>query len=250
MIDSPNLSDDVIESLPVGDPQRARAWLIGGTQAFSPPTPSWYYIYVTSQPTTFRDGSTVLLRTGEPAVTIFPPGLNHSAGLDGLTFVFGVSSPSAEIDPSAWPRTATVARIEKVVSKLGYAPLRLIVSRRLKSEAEWEDRDWSLEEVGGVLTRQVLVSPEGGFEFSVANENTSQSPHSREKTFEAFASAHTITSFWREEGKEHQAAEGPTVVVVSPPTCRMVALSGTTYMLQVSADGSGLGDDRAPCKIS
>jgi hypothetical protein len=85
--------EEIIESVPIVDSQRARAWLSGVPRDFRPPEPDWYYIYVTSQPTRFWNGDQLVLDAKEAAVTVFPPGIEHVARLDQPAFVFGVSPP-------------------------------------------------------------------------------------------------------------------------------------------------------------
>jgi hypothetical protein len=244
-------SEEIIESVPIVDSQRARAWLISVPRDFRPPEPDWYYIYVTSQPTRFWDGDRLLLDAKEPAVTIFPPGIEHLARLDELAFVFGVSTPdTGEIDPSEWPRTVTAARIEGALKGLGGRPLRLIVGRKLKDEEDWVDRDWSPDEMGGELTRQVLMNRGDRFEFQATNEGAKKAAYAHRRTTEAFVTFSDLQVFWRDTEERFQAVKGPSITVVSPPFCHAVAPSGVTYILLVSNDERGIDDDTAPCKVS
>jgi hypothetical protein len=236
-----------VESVPIGDTRRARAWLVG-VRDFEPPELGWYYVYITNRQAKFWSRDRVILDVEEPAVTIFPPGTDHSAELDGHAFVFGVAGPSfSEVDPGAWPKTAKVASIETVLKNMDGSHLRLVVGRKRKDEEDWEDRDWSLDERGGVLTRQVLLNASDGFELSVANENTKHAAHAHQSAFEVFASASGINVSWRGKEVESQSATGPAIVVVPPPFCHDVAPSGTTYVLRVSHDGATTVDDVTPC---
>ena len=244
-------SEKIIESVPIVDSQRAQAWIISVPRDFRPPEPDWYYIYLTSRPTRFWDGDRLLLDAKEPTVTIFPPGIEHLARLDEPAFVFGVSAgDSGEIDPSEWPRTVTAARIEGALKGLGGRPLRLMVGRKLKNEEDWVDRDWSLDEQGGVLTRQVLVNKADKFEFQAMNEGAKKAAYAHRRTTEAFATFSDIQVFWRDTKERFQAVKGPSITVVSPPFCHAVSPSGMTYILLVSNDGWGIDDDTAPCKVS
>jgi hypothetical protein len=244
------LSGGIIESVPIGDNQRARGWLIDSARDFSPPEFDWFYVYVTTQATKFWSKGTLVLEAKEPALTIFPPGMEHVAKLAEPAFVFGVSNPAGELDPSAWPKTARVASIERALKKPGARRLRLVVGRKLKDEEDWQDRDWSLDEKGDVVTRQVLVNKRDLFELYVTNENASKSAHAHRRTSEAFACLSDIQLFWKGEREMFQAVKGPALVVVSTPVCHATAPSGTTYVLRVSNDGWGVDDDAAPCKIS
>lgn len=236
-----------VESVPIGDSRRARAWMVG-VRDFQPPEIEWFYVYITSGQATFSSRDSVILDVQEPAVTIFPPGNDHSVELEGHAFVFGAAGPSlSEVDPAGWPKTATVDRIETVLKSLNGGQLRLVVGGKRKDEEDWEDRDWSFDEKGGVPTRQVLVNAADEFELSVANEKTKHAAHAHQKTFEAFASASGINVLWRGEEKESQSSAGPAIVVVSPPFCHDVVPSGTTYVFRVSSEGSSAVDDETPC---
>jgi hypothetical protein len=170
--------------------------------------------------------------------------------LSGPAFVFGVAGTSLEeFDPSAWPRTAKVSRIEAALKKLGGRPLRLVVASKSHEEEDWIDRDWTFEEERGSFTRQVLVDKREGFELSVANEDTEHVAHAHQRTFESFASASDIQVSWMDKEKESQAEQGPTIIVLPPPFCHDVAPSGTAYVLRVSPDGSG-DDDITLCEDS
>ncbi|MGH9921052.1 MAG: hypothetical protein ACRD6W_19560, partial [Nitrososphaerales archaeon] len=129
-------------------------------------------------------------------------------------------------------------------------PLRLIVGGKLKDEEDWEDRDWSLDEKGGVPTRQVLVNKRDLFELSVVDAGTRKAASLHRRTSEAYACFSDIQLFWRDTKENFQAVKGPAVVVVSPPFCHAVSASGTTFVLLVSNDGWRIDDDTAPCKIS
>jgi hypothetical protein len=252
VISNASISDGLIESVPVGSPRRSRAWLVGGGREFKPPDFGRYYIYVTGQPTTFSDWRTkVLLDVKDPAVTIFPPGVDHAATLTGPAFVYGVAGISLEeVNPSAWPKTAKVARIEAALKKLGGSPLRLLVGSKSKDEEEeWIDRDWSFEEERGGLTRQVLVAKGEGFELSVVDEDSEHAAHAHARTFESFASASDIRVSWTDTEPRSQAERGPTIVVLPPQFCHDVAPSGTAYILRVSPDAPAV-DDVTPCKMS
>jgi hypothetical protein len=249
VISSPSVSEGLVESVQIGTPQRSRAWLVGGGREFKPPSSGWYYIYITGQPTTFSDLKTTLLDAEDPAVTIFPPGVNHTVTLTGPAFVFGVASLSLmETDPSAWPRTAKIARIETALKKLGGRPLRLVARSKSEDEEDWMDREWSFEE-GGDFTTQVLVDKREGFELSVVDGDTKHAAHAHQRTFESFASASDIQLSWKDSEPRSLAEKGPTVVVLPPGFCHDVAPSGTAYVLRVSPDVSG-DDDVTPCKIS
>jgi hypothetical protein len=259
VISYPSGVAETIESVAIGDSQHARFWLVGGegpttlkgAPTFRPPEPSWYYIYVSSQPTRFSDGETPLLGVKEPAVTIFPPGMSHEAELDGPAFVFGVASRSGEeIDPSAWPKTAKVARIETALWRLGDRPVRLVVGSKLKGEEDWEDRDWSFEDEGDSITGQVIVNKTNDLELSVANGSTRQAAHIHQRTFELFASFADMRVYWRYTKEESQVTQGPTIVMISPSFCHSVRLSGTTYIFQTSIDRSRIGDDTTRCEVS
>jgi hypothetical protein len=244
-------SEEIIESVPIVDSRRALAWLVSAPRDFRPPEPDWYYIYLTSQPTRFWNGDKLLLDAKEPAATIFPPGIEHLARLDGPAFVFGVSAlDTAEIDPSEWPKTVTAARIEGALKGLGGRPLRLIVGGKLRNEEDWVDRDWSLDERGGDLTRQVLMNRADRFELQAMNEGAKKAAYAHRRTAEAFATFSDAQVFWRDTKEQFQPVKGPSVTVVSPPFCHAVAPSGMTYILLVSNDGWAIADDTAPCKIS
>ena len=90
VVSGADLSGGIIESVPIGDSQRARGWLIDTARDFSPPEFDWFYVYVTTQPTEFWSRGTLVLDAKEPAVTIFPPGMEHVAKLAEPAFVFGV----------------------------------------------------------------------------------------------------------------------------------------------------------------
>jgi hypothetical protein len=250
IVSNADLSEGVIESIPIGDPQRSRAWLVDAARDFSPPEFDWFYVYATTRPAKFWSKGNLVLDAKEPAVTVFPPGIEHTARLQEPAFVFGVSSPSTEADPSEWPRTARVASIEEALKELGGRPLRLVVGRKLRDEEDWEDRDWSLDEKGGVPTRQVLVNKADLFQLYAAGQSTRKSAHRHLRTFEAFASASDIQVFWKGKKEMFQAVKGPAVVVFSPNVCHATSCSTTTFIFQVSADGYAIGDDGAPCKIS
>jgi hypothetical protein len=253
VISNASIPDGLIESVPIGSPRRSRAWLVGGGREFKPPDFARYYIYVTTQPTTFSDWKTkVVLDAKDPAVTIFPPGVNHAATLTGPAFVYGVAGISLEeVNPSAWPRTAKVARIETALKKLGGRPLRLVAGSKSvdEEEEEWIDRDWSFEDERGSLTRQVLVAKGEGFELSVVDQDTKHVAHAHQRTFESFASASDIRVSWTDTEPRSLAELGPTVVVLPPQFCHDVAPSGTAYVLRVSPDDPAV-DDVTPCKIS
>lgn len=238
--------EGAIESVPIGDSRRARAWVVG-VRDFVPPELDWYYVYITNRGK-FWSRDKVILDAQEPAVTIFPPGADHSVELEGSAFVFGVQGPAfSEVDSGVWPKTANTARLETVLKRLNGVPLRLVVRRRTEGEEDWEDRDWSLDERGGVIVRQVLISTAGRFELYVANEETRHEAHAQHGTFEAFASASGINVSWRDNQERSQSAAGPAMVVVSPQFCHDVAPSGMMYVFRVSSDGTRPVDDAMPC---
>src|SRR5271155_1331144 len=82
--------EGAIESVPIGDTRRARAWMVG-VRDFQPPELGWYYIYITAGRAKVWGRDNVILDAEEPAVTIFPPGTDHSAELERHAFVFGVA---------------------------------------------------------------------------------------------------------------------------------------------------------------
>ena len=250
VISDVSASDPVIESTLVSRSQRSRSWLIGGVHNFRPPELGWYYIYITSQVAKFWDRKSILLFLQEPAVTIFPPGVNHAVTLTGPAFVFGVRSVSPrEIDPSAWPRTAKISRIESALENLEGSRLRLVAGSESEDEVDWKDRDWSYDERRRAITKkQVLVNKMDGFELSFADETTRQAAHSSERSSESYASSSSIQVFWGGTHVRTQTEAGPTVIVAPPSLCHEVKLSGTTCVLRVSDDGLPV-EDVTPCSV-
>jgi mannose-6-phosphate isomerase-like protein (cupin superfamily) len=106
---------------------------------------------------------------------------------------------------------------------------------RLRGDEEaWSSERWKVTEEGRL---PVLLLESNFFEMSFAAPEAAQVWHSHEAVFEVYVSESVITVSWIGLDKAEQTVEVMGCVIIPPGIEHHVALSGPTFVLQVTADG-------------
>ena len=188
-------------------------------------------------------------RTIGPSVVLVPPNMEHRVRTTGLTFAFKVTSKMSYQSIQGWPKQARLDSILECLGRLGDRPLKLVASAPRGGEEDWGPNlgDWAFKlDSSGGIQKDILLNEDDDFGFSITNQNSKQSFHFHEDSFEAYASNNVVNAICegsdrpRQEGIRH----GGGIMIFPPNVVHKVELGGLAFVLQVSSGRDRVSKDK------
>ena len=135
----------------------------------------------------------------------------------------------------------------RCLDSMGAKPLKLIAEHVMPEfgESGWSLPEWSFKEKDGkIIDRKLLANPQDTFQFSIANENSSQDFHVHENVFEVFVSEYPISIEFERGGKFERLEISRGVLIVPPGVAHIIKLGGLTFVFQATINGGRVGVDK------